>query len=120
MKEYQAFAKDYAYLESASMPKIISKTDCHKPCRYKEYVVLDGPLDAATTAYSYFSIALWVTSTDITILTEIPVYPWTSLMAEFGGTFSLFFGLSMMTLWDGMEKLVNVIKQFKAKVMWPA
>ena len=114
MKEYQAFAKGYAYLESTSLPKIISKTDCHKPCRYKEYVVLAGPLDAATTAYSYFSIALWVTSTDVTILTEIPVYPWTSLMAEFGGTFSLFFGLSMMTLWDGMEKLVNVLKQFKA------
>ena len=38
---------------------------------------------------------------------------WTSLLAEFGGTFSLFFGISMMTLWDGLEKLSSLVKHCK-------
>ena len=77
-------------------------------------MVVEGPIESPLSAYSYFNLALWMMSTDITVLTEIPVYPWTSLMAEFGGTFSLFFGLSLMTLWDGIEILKNVFKGFKA------
>ena len=34
---------------------------------------------------------------------KVLVYPWTSLVAEFGGTLGLFLGLSAMTLWDGLE-----------------
>jgi hypothetical protein len=29
--------------------------------------------------------------------------PWSSLVAEFGGTLGLFLGFSFMTLWDGVE-----------------
>ena len=36
---------------------------------------------------------------------ELLVYPWTSLVAEFGGTLSLFLGLSFMSLWDGVHIL---------------
>ena len=52
-------------------------------------------------------------TTDITVMTEIPVYPWTSLMAEFGGTFSLFFGLSLISVWDGMEKLAKIMRYYQ-------
>ena len=93
------------------MRKIFTKTDCIKPCRYREYAVVEGPIESDFTKYSYFSVDLWMISTDITILTEILVYPWTSLMAEFGGTFSLFFGLSMMTLWDGMRRMADVVNK---------
>ena len=112
MQQYQAIVRDFDYLESASSREIFTKTGCIKPCNYREYVMIQGSRESVLIAYSYFSVDLWMASTDITILTEIPVYPWTSLMAEFGGTFSLFFGLSMMTLWDGMEKLTQIIKLF--------
>ena len=95
------------------MREIITKTACQKPCRYREYVLVDGPSEYARAAYSYFSVELYVASTDVTVLTEILVYPWTSLIAEFGGTFSLFFGLSMMNIWGGMENLAGVIKHFQ-------
>ena len=95
------------------MRKIFTKTGCPKPCRYREYVVVEGPIEAEESAYSYFAFDLWMVSTNITVLTETLVYPWTSLMAEFGGTFSLFFDLSLMTLWDGMEMLANVVEQYK-------
>ena len=70
-------------------------------------------MESPASAYSYFAVDLWMISTDMTVLIETPVYPWTSLMAEFGGSFRLFFGLSLMTLWDGMEVLADVIKQYK-------
>ena len=36
------------------------------------------------------------------------LYTLESLVAEFGGTLSLFLGLSFMTLWDGIE-LINKV-----------
>ena len=111
--QYQVFVQDFLHLMWASMREIFTKTGCFKPCKYREYVMIEGSTESVLTAFSYFSVELWVTSTAITVLTEIPVYPWTSLIAEFGGTFSLFFGLSMMTLWNGMEKLTKIIKLFE-------
>ena len=112
LQQYRNFTRVYENIVLASMSVIINKTGCNKPCRYREYVVVEGPVESVMEAYSYFSVDLWLSSTDITILTDIPVYPWTSLIAEFGGTFSLFFGLSMMTLWDGVEKLAKIIKHW--------
>ena len=40
---------------------------------------------------------LWNTSPSILVEEEQLIYPWTSLLAEFGGTLSLFLGLSFMT-----------------------
>ena len=96
------------------MREISTKTDCQTPCKYLEYAVVEGPKLSAVTAYSYFAVDLWMTSTDITVITKIPVYPWTSLMAEFGGTFSLFFGLSVMSIWNAMKKqLSNIIGYYQ-------
>ena len=111
LKQYQAILQGYKYLLGASMSKIFTRTGCFRPCKYKEYVLVEGPIQSDFISYSYFNVEFWMTSTEMTILTEILVYPWTSLMAEFGGTFSLFLGLSVMALWDGIEKLANVIKK---------
>ena len=76
--------------------------------------MVEGPIESDFTKYSYFSVDLWMISTDITILTEILVYPWTSLMAEFGGTFSLFFGLSLMSIWNGMKMMIaHIIRYYQ-------
>ena len=108
--QYQDFMSEYEVMRLASMNGLLTQTNCHKPCRYREYVIVEGPIKSSLKYFSDFAVELWMSSTDITILTEILVYPWTSLLAEFGGTFSLFFGLSFMTLWDGMKQMANIIK----------
>ena len=105
LQQYEPFARDYEFLKDASMRQILNLTGCEKPCSYKEYKLVNGPLEAAYSAYSHFSVELWMATTDITTVTEMPIYPWTSLMAEFGGTLSLFLGFSFMTLWDGVTTL---------------
>ena len=57
-----------------------------------------------------FYCALLGVSNDTLTETEILVYTWTSLVAEFGGTLGLFLGFSALTVWDGMEKLVHLGK----------
>ena len=39
--------------------------------------------------------------------------PWTSLVAEFGGTLSLFLGFSFMTLWEGVEVVARTVGRIK-------
>ena len=112
LQQYQDSIREYATIRLASMSGIVTITGCNKPCRYMEYPVVEGPIESPLKSDSYFVADLWMPSTEITIFTEIPVYPWTSLMAEFGGAFSLFFGLSIMTLWDGMKRLANVINLY--------
>ena len=112
LQQFRTFTTDLEFFQFATMRQIFTKTGCLKPCRYWEYVVLEGPIESSRSVFSYYAAELWMTTTDITVLTEIPVYPWTSLLAEFGGTFSLFFGLSMMTLWDGMRKMAGLMKQY--------
>ena len=41
------------------------------------------------------------------------LYTLESLVAEFGGTLSLFLGLSFMTLWDGVELIKQAVTQTK-------
>ena len=123
LEQYQAFAVEYIFLRDASIREIFDRTGCLRPCSYREYVLVSGPVESAFRDYSFFSVELWMLSTDITVLTEIFVYPFTSLMAEFGGTFSLFFGISMRTLWGGVEKMVTVIKNYhpgQSPSLWPS
>ena len=53
-------------------------------------------------------VSLLVASPSTTVQTEALLYPWTSLVAEFGGTLGLFLGVSIMTLWDGGLVAVKV------------
>jgi hypothetical protein len=58
-----------------------------------------------------FGLALAASSYDIVVETEELVFPFTSLVAEFGGTLGLFLGFSFMALWDNVETLLEVIKK---------
>ena len=45
--------------------------------------------------------------------TETLVYPWTSFVAEFGGSLGLFLGVSFMSLWDGVNVLQKALQRFQ-------
>ena len=88
------------------MREIKKMTGCSKPCRYKDYKVVNGPLVSAYDPPAfYLSVELWMATTDVTVEAEVLLYKWQDLVADFGGTLSLFLGFSFMTLWDGMVKL---------------
>ena len=38
---------------------------------------------------------------------EAYVYPWTSLVAEFGGTLGLFVGFSFLMVWDIIDEVLT-------------
>ena len=95
----------YVQLIPFTLEDILLFTGCRKPCYYKEYKLLSQLPSSFATENFYF--ALLGVSNDILIETEVLVYTWTSLVAEFGGTLGLFLGFSALTVWDGVEKLLH-------------
>ena len=102
----------YLLISSVQSQEITKLTNCQKPCFYRKYAFVG---DAGLTAFPSkdFIFSFTAVSNDSFIETEILVYPWTSLVAEFGGTLSLFLGYSFMTLWDGVYYFVKWIAAFK-------
>ena len=67
------------------------------PCNYKEYKFLESspiPLSQAS------SVAFWAASSKTQIEEEVLLYPFTSLIADFGGYLGLFLGFSFLALWQ--------------------
>ena len=87
-------------------------TGCKKPCIYKQYKFI-GQQTALTAKFNYFVLALWSVTNFTKVETEMLVYPFTSLVAEFGGVLGLFLGFSFMTFWDGLEYLTTLVQKWK-------
>ena len=51
----------------------------------------------------------------VLVETEQLIYPFSSLLAEFGGVLGLFLGVSFITLWDGVEQLAGIINKLARK-----
>ena len=83
---------------------IYKKTGCLKPCHYMKYQILG---DKHSTSYqsSDLLFSLNSISNDTFVEREQLIYPWTELVADFGGSISLFLGVSFMSLWDGIHFL---------------
>jgi hypothetical protein len=62
---------------------------------------------------AYLTLDVWMITTDITVKTDQLIISPASLVANIGGTLSLFLGISFMTLWDGITQLGNICKQAK-------
>ena len=109
MPQYRVFAEAFEVLKDASMRDIKNMTGCIKPCSYKKYMVVQGPIASTYAAPKYhLSVELLMITTEVTVETEVLLYTWQDLIANFGGTLSLFLGVSFMTLWDGVAKLQQV------------
>ena len=92
----------YNKLELEDLDGIYERTGCLKPCHYLKYKI-EG--DRVPTSYKSqnFLFSLNSVSNNTFVETELQVYPWTSLVAEFGGSLGLFLGVSFMSLWDGVN-----------------
>ena len=103
-RHYEALYQDISVGEGRALREL---TGCKKPCKYRKYEVI---VEKQPTSFQsdHFTISFWAVSNETTVWTEVPVYPWTSLVAEFGGTLSLFLGFSFMTLWGGLKSVMSL------------
>ena len=61
----------------------------------------------------FFVMSLWPISGNTRFAKEELIYPFASLVAEFGGTLGLFLGFSFMTLWDGVVMAVRAFRRVR-------
>ena len=98
----------YKNLLVEDLDGIYKKTGCLKPCHYLKYWV-EGDGIPTTYKSDHFLFSLVSVSNNTYVETEMPVYPWTSFVAEFGGSLGLFLGVSFMSLWDGIHVIQEAI-----------
>ena len=86
------------------MQNIIKTTGCLPPCKYTEFSLPYTPVGASENSTSF---SLKFSQSSLVLKKEVLVYPLTSLVAEFGGTFGLFVGFSFIMFWDSAEFLIK-------------
>ena len=122
---FRRFELAFAYLEHRDMKDISRETGCDKPCKYKKYRLIGGPHrlpdDMSIKDFGLWAITNYTTVDTIQYIpvikngdsffdrfqveTEELIYPWQSLVAEFGGALGLFLGFSLMAIWDSVLQL---------------
>ena len=78
-------------IRRSDLGQIFNLTKCLKPCSYKKYSLL-GDRKPSHFKSKYAAFSLWASSEKTRVETEQLIYPLSSLIAEFGGTLSLFLG----------------------------
>ena len=71
---------------------VFERTRCKKPCHYRKYSFIGDMTPTTFEMKNRLTFSLWATSKETSVETEVLVYPLASLVAEFGGTLSLFLG----------------------------
>ena len=84
------------------MDNIIRFTGCLPPCKYTEFSLAYPPVGTLVDDGST-SFDLRFSKSSLILKKEVLVYPLSSLVAEFGGTFGLFVGFSFIMFWDTAE-----------------
>ena len=91
-------------------------TGCKKPCFYKRYSFIGEKMQTDFLS-DKFVFSLWAVSNYTMLETEQLIYPLASLVAEFGGTLSLFLGFSFLTVWDsGYRVAMTAYSRFSVKI----
>ena len=108
-QEFGQFEQLYKNLLYAEYDEIVAITGCLQPCNYNEYKFastsprLMPKTDPEITNISLLSF--WAASSKTHIDEEVLLYPFTSLLAEFGGALGLFLGFSFMAIWKEIRGL---------------
>ena len=96
----------YRRLYKAEYDEIVEMTGCLQPCIYNEYkFAFTNPRawpipESESTPENQSRLYFWAASSKTHIEEELLLYPFTSLLAEFGGALGLFFGFSFMAIWQ--------------------
>ena len=95
---------------------IVTATGCNIPCSFKQYKLVSGEsrnFDLKALPKDYLAVGFLAVSERTQVEEEILLYPFTSLLAEFGGALGLFLGVSFMTIWDGVKSLTTWVNWLK-------
>ena len=95
-EQFNQFELLYSSLLNAEAEVITERTGCKIPCNYKEYKFVESSPNPIPNPQS---VAFWAASHKTHIEEEVLIYPFTSLVAEFGGSLGLFLGFSFITIW---------------------
>ena len=110
------FEELYFNILAMETSKIVALSECNIPCSYKQYKlgnVDKRNVELKTLPKDYMAVAFMPATERTQIEEEVLLYPFTSLLAEFGGALGLFLGFSFMTIWDGVKGLASWIKWLK-------
>ena len=113
---FRQFKRLYIDLTNAPLSQIVEMTGCKRPCSYREYKFVNTNIKEFTYAdypKDQVVFCLWAVSKYTQVKEEVLVYPFQSLVAEFGGSLGLFLGFSFMTIWDGMRSLILWVMEVK-------
>ena len=100
-QKIRKFEQTYAVLSNANSDMILEMTGCKRPCHYKEYKFVDS---SPKVVSKRSVLAFWAASHTTQIEEEVLLYPFTSLVAEFGGSLGLFLGFSFLTIWQQIRR----------------
>ena len=95
-EQFNHFEWIYKSLVNADSDAITKRTGCKVPCNYKEYKFVQSSPNPIPNPQS---VAFWAASHKTHIEEEVLIYPFTSLVAEFGGSLGLFLGFSFLAIW---------------------
>ena len=101
--EFKTFEQTYNFLYEAESYEIEDLVGCKKPCTYNEFRFVHSSAEVMPAIRN--SVGFWAASRKTQIEEEVLLYPFTSLVAEFGGALGLFLGFSFMTIWQEIRVL---------------
>ena len=88
-REFEAL---YEQVKQLEIEDIVEVTACMVPCNFKQYKTVGQPTPSSEPS-NYTFVGFWSISNSTFMEEEALIYPWTSLVAEFGGTLGLFLGV---------------------------
>ena len=87
---------------------VFESTGCQRPCIYLQYKFI-GEKQRTSYISEHFVFSLWSVHSSVDVARETKIYGFEDLVADFGGTLSLFFGVSFMTIWQILISLLPKI-----------
>ena len=90
----------YINLSVVDMEDVMDIAGCLPPCKYTEYEDVDLKEYELQYNDTLQSFGLTYATSMVTVKEEIPIYPFSSFLAEFGGALGLFLGFSFFMIWD--------------------
>ena len=97
--QFDHFESRYLKLATRDQAYIEESTGCLLPCTYHEYSVETIDHKDINT----FGIVVAYGAVSTTVLKEYFIYPFQSLVSDFGGTLGLFVGFSFSMLWEYLK-----------------